>query len=83
MMYRTAYRNAKGEAVPSPKPELSEEYKDLVLKPLQDAQASHAAVSYVGTAVCTSIHKIHLILTTCTGVSALFGSCDGTLCVSI
>ncbi|CAN0377648.1 unnamed protein product [Pylaiella littoralis] len=43
MMYRTAYRNAKGEAVPSPKPELSEEYKDLVLKPLQDAQASHAA----------------------------------------
>ncbi|CAM9209432.1 unnamed protein product [Scytosiphon promiscuus] len=38
MMYRTAYRNAKGEVVPSPKPELSERYKDLVMKPLQEAQ---------------------------------------------
>lgn len=39
-MYRTAYQNAEGEAVPSPKPELSEQYKDLVMKPLQEAQAS-------------------------------------------
>lgn len=44
MMYRTAYRNAKGESVPCPKPELSEQYKDLVMKRLQDAQVSYAAV---------------------------------------
>lgn len=41
-MYRTAYHDPKGEAVPSPKPELSEEYKDLVMKPLQEAQAGNA-----------------------------------------
>ncbi|CAM9797753.1 unnamed protein product [Ectocarpus sp. 8 AP-2014] len=39
MMYRTAYRNSKGEEVPSPKPELSERYTDMVMKPLQHAQA--------------------------------------------
>lgn len=39
MMYRTAYRNSKGEAVLSPKPELSERYTDMVMKPLQHAQA--------------------------------------------
>eukprot|EP00752_Nemacystus_decipiens_P018483 g16572.t1 len=38
MMYRTVFQNANGEAVPSPKPELSEQYKDLVMKPLQEAQ---------------------------------------------
>lgn len=38
-MYRTAYRNSKGEEVPSPKPELSERYTDMVMKPLQHAQA--------------------------------------------
>ncbi|CAN0286755.1 unnamed protein product, partial [Ectocarpus fasciculatus] len=38
MVYRTAYRNSKGEEVPSPKPELSEHYPEMVMKPLQHAQ---------------------------------------------
>ena len=40
MLYRTAFENTAGETVPHPRPELSEQYKELVWTSLQKAQAS-------------------------------------------
>lgn len=39
-MYRTAYRNAAGDVGPPGRPELAEQYKELVLKPLHEAQVT-------------------------------------------
>eukprot|EP00904_Undaria_pinnatifida_P000504 jgi/Undpi1/10454/HiC_scaffold_29.g12904.m1 len=38
MLYRTAFENTAGETVPHPRPELSEQYKELVWTSLQKAQ---------------------------------------------
>ncbi|CAM9597193.1 unnamed protein product [Laminaria digitata] len=40
MLYRTAFDNEAGDTVPHPKPELSEQYKEVVWTSLQKAQAS-------------------------------------------
>lgn len=40
MLYRTMYKNAAGEVVASPRPELAEKYREDVLEPLMKAQES-------------------------------------------